>query len=67
VNNDTNRRIDVFVRDLKLGWTTRVSVDGNGNEVSFGGDSPSISGDGHLAAFQSFANNLVPGDTNGFR
>ena len=33
---------------------------GNGNS-----DSPTISGDGLFVAYRSFANNLVPGDTNG--
>jgi Tol biopolymer transport system component len=36
----------------------------NGNGLS---DSPSVSGNGRLVAFQSDATDLVPGDDNGFR
>ncbi len=61
---DTNQRTDVFVRDRRLGTTTRVSL----GPVSLQGDQPSIapriSGDGRFVAFQSSAANLVPGDTN---
>ena len=44
---------------------TRVSVNSagvQGNEVSL---FPSISSDGRFVAFESYASNLVPGDTNG--
>ena len=66
VPNDTNNRIDVFVRDL---WatppqTSRVSVGTSGtqaNEGSQGG----ISADGRFALFGTDASNLVAGDTNG--
>jgi YVTN family beta-propeller protein/VCBS repeat-containing protein len=64
VLGDTNSTFDVFVHDRQTGATTRVSVasDGTqGNEISFG---PVLSADGRFVAFQSFANNLVPGDTN---
>src|SRR5262249_19496013 len=49
------------------GTTERVSVDsvgvqGNGDSGTYG---VSISADGRFVAFASFANNLVPGDTNG--
>jgi len=65
VPNDTNGRADVFVHDLSSGETTRVSR-GMANSES-NGDSviPAISGDGRYVAFQSWASNLVPGDTNG--
>lgn len=66
VPQDTNDVDDVFVRDLRLGRTSRVSLradGGQGNDAS-GGLSPAISADGRFAAFISFANNLVPGDTN---
>jgi Tol biopolymer transport system component len=61
---DTNQRTDVFVRDRRLGTTTRVSL----GPTALQGDQPStaprISGDGRFLAFQSSAANLVPGDTN---
>jgi len=64
VAGDTNNCQDIFVRDLTLGTTTRVSVTSAGAEGY--GDSlyPSISADGRFVAFRSDANNLVPGDTN---
>ncbi|MEG5228755.1 calcium-binding protein, partial [Microcoleus sp. B3-D3] len=46
---------------------TRVSVDsaGNqGNQSPFSFSYPSISPDGRFVAFESYATNLVPGDTN---
>ncbi len=63
---DTNGATDIFVRDRLTGETSCVSVTslGNqGNDVSY---FPSISGDGRFVAFQSYATNLIPGDTNGF-
>ncbi len=51
------------------GITTRVSVDSSGNEGdSYSGDTSlsSISGDGRYVAFDSYASNLVAGDTNGY-
>src|SRR5947208_2896559 len=64
VAGDTNGVIDVFVRDRKTGKTTRVSVNSHGAQGK--GDSfvPSISADGRFVAFNSFASNLVGGDTN---
>jgi Tol biopolymer transport system component len=66
VPGDTNGKVDVFVRDLQLGTTERVSVDSNGIQGNdhCSGDA-SISGDGRLVAFSSDASNLVPGDSNG--
>jgi hypothetical protein len=65
VSNDTNGQQDVFVRDLVLGTTQRVSIgtDGTqGNGLSYNG---SISADGRSAMFISEASNLVENDTNG--
>ena len=66
VGTDTNRRPDVFVRDLTTGTTTLVSVNAagtdSGNGVSYG---PSISADGTKVAFGSDDSNLVGTDTNG--
>jgi Tol biopolymer transport system component len=64
VSNDSNRTVDVFVHDRQTGVTKRVSVDSAnvaGNNQSVGA---SISGDGRYVAFYSWADNLVPGDTN---
>ncbi len=60
VANDTNEDGDVFVRDLRLGTTTLVSVNrlgiGSGNGYSLG---LQISADGRFVAFESFATDLV--------
>jgi Tol biopolymer transport system component len=61
---DNNAFNDVFVRDRATGTTVLVSVDSNGNggnQHSFGA---AISGDGQRIVFQSYASNLVSGDTN---
>lgn len=55
---------DIFLRDVEAGTTTRVSVASNGGEANSWSFSPSISANGRYVAFQSQANNLVPGDTN---
>lgn len=44
--------------------TERVSVDSAGLEGNHISDKPSISADGRFVAFESFATNLVPSDTN---
>jgi Tol biopolymer transport system component len=65
VSGDTNLVADVFVRDRLTGTTELVSLDsaGNpGNQAS--SERPSISADGRWVAFESWATNLVPGDTN---
>jgi Tol biopolymer transport system component len=64
VSGDTNDELDVFVRDLVAGATTRVSVGPGGAESDDRSFSPSISDDGRYVAFSSFAATLVPGDTN---
>jgi Tol biopolymer transport system component len=66
VPGDTNGNEDVFVRDRQLGTTERVSVDSNGMQANQLSYNPSISPDGRFVAFQSTANNLVPGDTGWF-
>ena len=64
VAGDTNREIDVFVRDRTSRSTRRVSVSASGAEANGASSSGSISGDGRTVAFDSFAPNLVAGDTN---
>jgi Tol biopolymer transport system component len=64
---DTNLKSDIFVRDRTLAVTERASVALAGFPTQPDGDSnnPSISADGRYVAFNSFATNLVAGDTNG--
>lgn len=64
VPGDTNGLVDVFVRDLVDGATSRVSVDDSGAQGNLDTVAPSISDDGTVVAFSSGASNLVPGDTN---
>ncbi len=64
VDPDTNGR-DVFVRDLLLGQTTRVSISSAGDEANGLSSNGRLSGDGLQVVFESSANNLVANDTNG--
>ncbi len=66
VPGDTNGAADVFVHDRDTGITERVSVSSAGIQAT-GGNSGyhcSISADGYIVAFGSFADNLVANDTN---
>jgi uncharacterized repeat protein (TIGR01451 family) len=56
---------DVFVHDRVTHLTTRVSVNSIGEGGNYGSVLPAISADGRFVAFQSAADNLVAGDTNG--
>ena len=53
------------MRDRVAGRTTRVSVSGRGaqGDAASGQHGVAISGDGRLVAFDSYASNLVAGDT----
>ncbi|HVM49709.1 MAG TPA: hypothetical protein VMU04_16905 [Candidatus Acidoferrum sp.] len=64
VPNDANGCSDVFLSDLLLGTNILVSVGTNGLAADGASSEPSISGDGRYVAFNSAADNLVPGDTN---
>ncbi|WP_432892680.1 hypothetical protein ACQPYH_17940 [Kribbella sp. CA-245084] len=63
VPGDTNGGGDIFLRDLRTGRTTRVSVGLNG-QADLDSWEPEISADGRHVAFTSSATNLVVGDTN---
>jgi hypothetical protein len=65
VASDTNGRSDVFLRDIWLGTTERLSVDTLGIQGNGDSSSPDISGDGFYTCFNSTASNLDVGDTNG--
>jgi Tol biopolymer transport system component len=65
VSGDTNGVADVFIHDRQSGTTRRVSIGPAGAQADGTSALPAISADGTLVAFQSFASNLVPGDTNG--
>ncbi|OGT31992.1 MAG: hypothetical protein A2W28_11800, partial [Gammaproteobacteria bacterium RBG_16_51_14] len=61
---DTNGMFDIFVHDRVTVETTRVSVASNGTEADFDSFSPTLSADGRYVTFESWASNLVTGDTN---
>lgn len=68
--NDTNGIPDIFVRDLLLGTTERVSVSSSGQQAigdnyARGSYGTALNADGRYVAFYSYSPNLVPGDTGG--
>lgn len=68
VEDDGNGFFDVFVRDMRTGRTTRVSVDaagGDSNGTSRVAFIQSVSANGRFVAFDSQASDLVAGDDNG--
>jgi Tol biopolymer transport system component len=65
VPGDTNDLADVFVRDLRYGVTSRVSVSTSGAQANGDSDGAAISANGRRVVFSSYASNLVPGDANG--
>ena len=58
---------DVFLRDLRLDVTTRISLNSKGAVVQGDSGHPSVSGDGMSVAFDSTSPDLVANDTNGAR
>jgi len=65
VAGDTNNAHDIFVRDLQTGTTQRVSLTAADQQTDGDSWDCAISGDGRYVAFQSSADDLVSGDTNG--
>lgn len=61
---DTNDQGDLFVRDMWTGQTTLASVSATGMPGNGASSNPQISADGRHVAFNSWASNLVSGDTN---
>ena len=61
---DTNKLVDVFLRDRATGVTERISLAADGSEARGSSERPSVSADGRLVVFTSNAANLVAGDTN---
>jgi len=64
VVGDTNGFYDVFVHDRVTGETTLASIASDGTQGNDLSQYPSISADGRYVAFDSWASNLVVGDTN---
>ena len=63
VAGDTNGAADIFVRDLELRQTFRVSLTASGGQASGSSQTPKMPLVGGIVMFQSFATNLVPGVT----
>jgi len=64
VADDSNKASDIFVKDLQSGAIQRVSTDSagaQGNSYSF---DPQFSADSRYVVFESWASNLVVGDSN---
>jgi hypothetical protein len=53
------------VHDLEQRTTERVSIASDGRQANGASYEPSISADGRFVTFESYATNLVAGDTNG--
>ncbi|MCA9936452.1 MAG: carboxypeptidase regulatory-like domain-containing protein [Ardenticatenaceae bacterium] len=64
VADDTNGAWDVFLHDLQTGETRLISQNLDGLTANGNSAFPSVSGDGALLAFDSFASDLVVADTN---
>lgn len=64
VVGDTNGCIDIFVHDRLTGVTEMVSVAPDGEPANEPSYFPAISSNGRFVAFESFAYNLIGGDTN---
>ncbi len=64
VPGDTNGEPDIFVHDRQTGATERVSVATGGGQSNGESSQPALSADGRYVAFDSVADNLVPGDSN---
>jgi Tol biopolymer transport system component len=67
VPGETNGVEQIYLRDLVSGAVDRVSVNGDGEQANdyLNFWQQAVSNDGRWVAFQSWATNLVPDDTNG--
>jgi Tol biopolymer transport system component len=62
----TNGAGHIFLRDRVLGTTELISKSSLGVQGNGFCSNPALSDDGRFVVFESYANNLVPGDTNGY-
>ncbi|MEL6438110.1 MAG: hypothetical protein AAFQ80_02470 [Cyanobacteria bacterium J06621_8] len=65
VPNDFNNQRDIFIYDRLNQTTNLVSVASDGTQANSLSLSSVVDSTGRYVAFESFADNLVPGDTNG--
>ena len=64
VSGDTNNSHDIFVYDREIGVTERTSVSSTGIQANAFSLNAIISPDGRFVAFESNADNLIPGNKN---
>ena len=64
VPGDTNGKIDVFVRDRKLGTTVRATLSNAGGQLLQDSIGFSLSENGRYLAFSTIDSTVVSGDTN---
>ena len=64
VPGDTNFSSDVFVKDVLTGAIALASVDASGSIGNAASMSPVITPDGRYVVFQSFASNILSGNTS---
>jgi WD40 repeat protein len=62
--NDTDGNTDIYLHDRTNGATTLVSVNSAGVKGDLESLHPALSDDGRFVAFASYADNLVPNDSN---
>lgn len=67
IGGSTGKSRQIIWRDRKTGETRLVSASATGGEGNQNSLAPAISADGKSVAFESYATNLVPTDTNGAR
>ncbi len=67
LGGSTGKKRQIVWRDRTTGQTKLASVGANGVEGDGDSFAPAISADGNVVAFESYAKNLVPSDTNGVR
>lgn len=65
IASDLNGETDIYLHDLMLGTTERISIGAGGTEPNGASFRPTVSADGRYVAFESDASNLVADDTNG--
>ncbi len=64
VLNDTNYDRDIFIKDLVDNTIQIVSLTADSYQSNDYSYNPNISANGHYVVFESYADNLVPNDTN---
>jgi Tol biopolymer transport system component len=62
---DTNKADDIYLRDLRIGTTRRVSVRGDGGQADGISGGPVLSADGRYLLYLSAARDLMPGPMGG--